>query len=360
MKKKYIDLTKFEKPGYPYSIVIGGRASGKSYWVKRFCVDRAFRDPEHKFVYLRRYQIESKPADIEGYFRDCPVSDITHGQYTKIVVYRGSIFLASVDPETGKTVRGAVIGYVIHLSNEVHFKSQNYNDVQEIIFEEFIVSNGAYLWREPEALQSLISTVARRRKIRVWMIGNTVSRICPYFKEYGIERKLLEMKPGTIAVCEHETDQINEDGQPVKVRIGVYYTEQPDDAQQMFFGKIAKMTTGGDWQTRSYPHLPYHYRDCRKQYNVLLKHNSFLFNMEIVKSPKSEYMIFIHPHTGKTEDQRIIDTDPNPSPLVTKKLDPRRRGDRLLKYLYDTGTVFYSDNLTGADFEGVMKEVGSL
>jgi hypothetical protein len=82
--------------------------------------------------------------------------------------------------------------------------------------------------------------------------------------------------------------------------------------------------------------------------------------MEIIRSPKAEYMIFIHPHTGKMEDQRILDKDPDPSPLVSVALDPRRRGDRLMKHLFDSGKVFYSDNLTGADFEGIMKEIKSL
>lgn len=359
MKKKYIDLSKFEKKGFPYSIVIGGRSSGKSYWIKRHCIDQAFRDPQHKFVYLRRYQIEAKAVDVEAYFRDAPVAEITNGTYTKVIVYRGTIFLGSVDPETGKNIRGAVVGYIAYLSNEVHFKSQNFNDVQEVIYEEFLTDQG-YLYREPEKLQSLISTIARRRKIRIWLIGNTITRVCPYFKEYGIERKLLEMKPGQIAVCEHKTDQVNEDGEPVVIRIGIYYTEQPDNTSQMFFGAFSKMTTGGVWQTREYPHLPYHYRDCQKAYNVILKHDSFLFNMEIVRSPKAEYMIFIHPHTGKMENQRILDKDPDPSPLVSVALDPRRRGDRLMKHLYDCGKVFYSDNLTGADFEGVMKEIKSL
>ena len=281
-KQKYVDLSKFEKAGYPYSMVLGARSNGKSFWVKRFCLSSAFRDPTHKFVYLRRYQIESRAADVEGYFRDAPVSEITNGMYTKIMVYRGVIYFGSIDPETGKNIKGQEAGYSAYLSNEQHFKSQNFNDVQEIIFEEFIAENNGYLFREHEKLQSFISTVARKRKIRVWMIGNTISRVCPYFSEYQLQG-ILTQKQGTIDVYEHHTDQINEDGSPVIVRIGVYLTEQPDNTSKMFFGAFSKMTTGGKWQTREYPHLPYHYRDCKKAYNVILKHDNFLFNIEIIK-----------------------------------------------------------------------------
>lgn len=355
MKAKYVDLTKFEKEGYPYSMVLGARSNGKSYWVKRYCLEAAFRDPQHKFIYLRRYQIESRGVDVEGYFRDAPIMDITRGQYSKVIVYRGTIFLGSVDPETGKDIRGAVVGYVAYLSNEQHFKSQNFNDVQEIIFEEFI-SEG-YLYREPEKLQSLISTVARKRKIRVWLIGNTISRVCPYFTTYGLTN-VLTQKQGTIDVYEHHTDQVNEDGSPVIVRIGVYLTEQPDNTSKMFFGTFSKMTTGGKWQTREYPLIPYHYRDCRKIYNVILRHESFTFNMEILRTPKNELLVFVHPHTGKLEGQRILDDKPQPDSLISGRLNPQRRGDRLLSYLIDEGKVFFSDNLTGADYEAVTKETG--
>lgn len=358
MKSKYIDLTKFEKQKYPYSMVLGPRSNGKSYWIKRYCLTQAFRDPEHKFMYLRRYQIESRASDVEGYFRDAPITDITNGKYTKIVVYRGIIYFASIDPETGKNVRGAECGYIGYLSNEQHFKSQNYNDVQEIIYEEFI-SEG-YLWREPERLQSLISTCARKRKIRVWLIGNTINRVCPYFSEYGLTG-ILTQKQGTVDVYEHHTDQVNEDGSPVIVRIGVYLTEQPSNDAKMFFGTMSKMTTGGKWQTREYPHMPYHYRECNKMYNVLLRHDQFLFNMEALKGPNGEYFIFVHPHTGKTDGYRIIDKDPDPSPLVTGDLDPKRfKGDRLMSTLISRNKVFFSDNLTGADYESIVRETGAL
>lgn len=353
-KQKYVDLTPIEKEKFPYTMILGARSNGKSFWVKKYCLEQSFRNKDHKFVYLRRFQIEARAADVEGYFRDAPITDITKGQYTKIIVYRGCIYFGSVDPETGKDIRGEVAGYVAYLSNEQHFKSQNFNDVQEIIFEEFI-TDGGYLGREPEKLQSLISTIARKRKIRVWLIGNTINRVCPYFREYQLDN-VLKQPLDTIDVYEHHTDQINEDGTPVVVRIGVYMTGQPENNSKMFFGAFSKMTTGGKWQTREYPHLPYIYRECKKVYNVLLRHDSFLLNMEILQSPKSEYVIFVHPHTGTTEGMRIIDDKPNASPLVTQNLNPRLRGDKLMLYLLETNTVFFSDNLTGADYENILKE----
>lgn len=358
-KQKYVDLSKMEKEHFHYNLVMGERSSGKSFWVKRFCLRESFRNPgKARFVYLRRYQIESRAADVEAYFRDAPIQDITAGKYTTISVYRGLIYFSNVDPETGKIVRGEVAGYVAYLSSEAHFKSQNFNDVTEVIFEEYLTDQG-YLWREPEKLQSFVSTVARKRKIRIWMIGNTINRTCPYFTEYGLTGAIKQPQ-GTLQVYEHITDQINEDGSPVVVKIGVYYTPQTENTSKMFFGQMSKMTTSGKWQTRSYPHMPYHYRDCRKVYNVLLRHNEFIFNIEAIKTPKNEYILFIHPHTGKTEGQRIIDSSPDPSPLVTSKLDPIRRGDKLISFLLNSGSLFFSDNLTGADWESVIKEVGGL
>lgn len=358
-KQKYISIDKMLKQNFHYNILIGARSNGKSFAVKRHCLSEAFRNPEHKFVYLRRYQIESRAMDVEGYFRDAPVMDITAGAFTKIVVFRGCIYFANTDPETGKTVRGACCGYVSYLSNEQHFKSQNYNDVSEIIFEEFIAENNGYIYREHERLQSFISTVARKRKIRVWMIGNSISRTCPYFSAYSLDH-IHEMTPGSLDTYEHHTDQVYEDGTPVIIRIGVYFTEQPQNNSKMFFGTFSKMTTGGSWQTREYPHLPYHYRDCKKVYELLLRWEKFLFKIEVIRSPESEYMLFVHPHSGKTEGLRMLDKEPSPSPLITKKLQVVKRGDALVSELIRKNKIYFSDNLTGSDWEGVIKEMGTL
>ena len=72
------------------------------------------------------------------------------------------------------------------LSASTHYKSTQYPFVKNMIFEEF-VTDGLYLQNECNLLMQLVSTVFRNRKDgKVFLIGNTISRVCPYFYEWEL------------------------------------------------------------------------------------------------------------------------------------------------------------------------------
>ena len=356
MKPKYVSIKNMLKIPWHFGILLGQRSNGKSYAVKEHCLWEAFNDPDkHKFVYLRRWQIDVKGSDVEGYFRDAPVSAITSNKYSCITVYRGGIYFSNIG-EDGKIERGVQCGFVMYLSGETHYKSQSYLDVSSIIYEEFI-SNGGYLWREPEKLESLVSTIARDREIRVWMIGNTISRLCPFFSEWSLDR-IPTQKQSTIDVYEKDTGLTNSDGSPRTVRIAVYFCEQSVTGK-MFFGASAGMINKGTWQVREYPHLPCHYKDCKKLYSILYEYKDFCFKMELVEY-NNDRMVFLHPHKKEPDYAgRIISDTPAASKLVTDHLIPVLKGDILLIDAYNKGKIFYSDNLTGSDFEAILKSKGA-
>ena len=357
MKQKYVSIKKLQDmQDVSYFVLLGQRSNGKSYSVKQHCIKHFWKTGK-RFVYLRRYQMEVRASDAEAYFRDAPVEAITDGKYTCVSIYRGGIYLSNIN-EDGKVERGKQCGYVAYLSNESHFKSQNFNDVSEIIFEEITTTDG-YLYREPERLESIISTIARKRRVRVWMIGNTISRLCPYFSEWGLSN-IPRQKQGTIDIYEHYTDQVDEEtGDQIIVKIAVYFCEETANTSKMFFGTSAGMITKGTWQTRSYPHLPYHYKDCSKLYEILVKHLDFSFKLELLKKD-NELMTFVHPHNEKDYKGRIVSDQPDPSVLVSKKLDAINRGDQLLQYCFKRNKVYFSDNLTGADWEAVIADLGGI
>lgn len=360
VKQKYVRLDGLLKVDAEYNILLGERSNGKSYCVKEFVL-KNFKKSGGKFIYLRRYNLETKPATVEGYFRDAPVRAIFDDGSDSIKPYRGSIYLSRYDLEMEKDVRGEEIGYYMDLAGETHFKSQNFNDVTDVIFEEFVTDQG-YLYREVDKLMNIISTIARRRRIRVWMIGNTISRLCPYFSEWSLSG-IPKQEQGTIQVYEHETDQEDDDGNPITVKIAVYFCENSGKNSKMFFGKSTDMITKGAWQTRSYPHLPYHYRKCQNKYSILYKYKEFLFKMEVLRYHEDgidDMMIFIHPHKKLEDGFRTISDIPSSRPLITEHLTTVTRGDKVVKMLWDQGKVFYSDNLTGSDFEAILADKGEL
>lgn len=369
MKPKYVSIKNLVlRDDLQYIMLLGQRSNGKSYAVKQHCLTH-FWQTGKRFVYVRRWQIEVRASDVEAYFRDAPVEAITGGKYTCVTVYRGGIYLSNIN-EDGKTERGKQCGYIAYLSNEAHFKSQNFNDVSEVIFEEITAvaggTGGGYLIRETERLESLISTIARKRQIRVWMIGNTISRVCPYFTEWiagnGGASRINKQKQGTIDIYEHLTDQVNEDGTPVVIKIAVYLCEETANTSKMFFGDSAGMITKGTWQTRRYPHLPYYYKEMTKVYELLLQHLDFCFKLEVLKHKENgQLVLFIHPH-NKPEDYsgRIISDRPDPSVMVTRKLDIIKKGDQLVKWCMGYNKVYFSDNLTGSDWEAVLDSMHGI
>ena len=355
--QKYVSIKPLLKirPAWQFALLLGERSNGKSYAVKTHALQE-YKKNRTRFIYLRRYQIETKPSYVEGYFRDAPVSQIFGDEWDFLTCYRGGIYLTRTNEETGKVERGDLVGYTAHLSGETHFKSVNYNDVNNIIMEEVTTPDG-YLYNEVQTLMSFVSTVARRRAIRVWLVGNTISRLCPYFTEFGLNVK--NMKQGSIEIFEHETDQTDEKGDPVKVRIAVYFCENSGNNSKMFFGVSSKMITSGVWQTRSYPHLPYRYRKCQKIYSLLYEYKEFVFNFEVLKTPGG-LCVYIHPHTTKKDGYRIITDRPSISAKSTRDFATISKGDALVKSLYDLGKVYYSDNLTGEDFHSIISDKGGL
>ena len=69
------------------------------------------------------------------------------------------------------------------LSTAQQLKSSNFPDVYYIIFDEFIIESGQghYLKNEVFSFLGLIETIARTREVKVFMLGNAVTEINPYF-----------------------------------------------------------------------------------------------------------------------------------------------------------------------------------
>lgn len=83
----------------------------------------------------------------------------------------------------------------------------SYLDVEDIIFEEFM-SRSTYLPNESNKLMNLYATVDRKRlKTRLWLVGNTISRVCPYINDWGLHKIISEQKQGTIVTKEIKTEQ---------------------------------------------------------------------------------------------------------------------------------------------------------
>ena len=345
-----------------YHILLGERSNGKSYAVKERALLHAWHYDNNRFMLIRRWGLEIKATYIEQYFKDAPITAITNGECDTVVCTAGKIYLAKSDQDTRKVIKIKHVGYYRDLCGEQHFVSQNFDDVTMVIFEEFI-SRDYYLPDEVRKLEQFISTIARRRLLPVYMIGNTISRVCPYWSEWQLTN-VPKQKQGTIDLYEKITDQYDDNGDQIIVRITVEYCENSGANSKMFFGASAKMITGGQWQVKDYPHLNGKLTDYCVMHRIIFLHTGFKFQMFFVMSKNGGAPFwYVRPYsdnvyTDKLRNERFVVRSYAESINLTSDmftigfvpLTPEEK--QTFDYL---DRVVFSDNLTGSDYENCVK-----
>ena len=351
-KKQYYDISNLLKTKAQYMILLGQRANGKSYQAKKTVLEAAYAS-DRWFVYLRRYKADIKAKAVEAYFEDMDINKITHGEYEGIIAWNGSIYF-SLTNDKGEVVKGKEIGRYCALNEAERYKSWAFVDYDYIIYEEFI-TDGVYLTNEPTLLQQFVSTVARHRSLTVILVGNTLSRVCPYFAEWCLEG-VLKQKLGTIEIYHHHfNDEV--------IDIAVEYCANANYDNKMFFGQSAKQIVSGEWDTRDVAKLPRKQSEYELLYELLVEYQKFRFVISLLVEPQDGGLIcFVYPHTRDRKIQRKITEVFSDNPFVSARLDLSRRPEALINDCFRTGKVCYSDNLTGADFKHVndVFRIGNL
>ena len=364
-KQTYYRLEKLNDtiPYANYRILLGERSNGKSYAVKERALKNAWNSDNDKFMLLRRWGLEVKASYMEQYFKDAPITTITDNECNTVVCTGGNIYLAFFDTEKNKTIRKKHVGYYRDLCGEQHFVSQNFDDVSMIVFEEFI-SRDYYLPNEPDKLQMFVSTVARRRLVPVYMIGNTISRVCPYFTHWELTR-IPRQKIGTIDLYEQHTGNYDDDGDEIIVNVTVEYCENSGKNSKMFFGKTADMITSGTWQVKSYPHLEGRLSNYRTMHKMIFIHTGFKFEMFFLLDKDNNPFWYVRPYTKDvtSDDLRtmrfVVHTY---NELIGLKslntsigFKPLTDDERIaFNYLE---RVRFSDNLTGTDYNTCVQTI---
>lgn len=91
-----------------YNMLLGERSNGKSYATKYVGLWEAYHEKDIRtkqpkercqLAYLRRWRDEIKSRDVELYFSDMPIMEITNGMFESVRVYRGDIYLIHEEEE---------------------------------------------------------------------------------------------------------------------------------------------------------------------------------------------------------------------------------------------------------------------
>lgn len=351
-KIKFVSYKTLKRIDADYIIVVGQRSNGKSYAVKELCLRDAYEKCE-EFAYLRRYDVDIKDYYITTYFEDFIVKDekgnnkimeITNGEYDTISAYRKTIYFGVTDPETGKVSRVKRIGKMFDLAGVEHHKSFQYPNITKIIYEEF-VTQFSYLPKEPTLLLNLASTIFRLRRGRVFCIGNTVSRICPYYGEWGLVN-IPRQKAGTIDLYHIKTDD-------TETHIAVYLTDSININSGMFFGNASKSIVHGVWETDEQPHLIGDIDDYNSIYSLVFLYDRNMFLCEFLQSKidPNSFTWFVTPKTTPIQkNTRVCSNLYSINYLHTQGFKPLNDKESTIFNMLKTGKVCYADNLTGTEF----------
>ena len=357
--KKYYNIKRIKEANCEYNLIYGQRSNGKSYAVKHFVCEEAV-DPNKKFVLLRRQYVDAKPTANANYFKDLNYKKI-YGNECLGIQIRGDQIFAVYAHKGHNKIPVKHIGYVCSLSGNAHYTGQNFNDVSNIVYEE-VISRSIYLNNEPAILQDFVSTVFRERNDgRVWLIGNSISRMCPYFTDWELT-KVPKQADGTIDIYEKHTGRYDEDGNELITRIAVERSESMKAESKMFFGSRSKMITEGAWQTDEHPRLERRLETYAVLYSLVFEYTKFKYMARFLYDPENEcHFWYIEPKTTEIKKgTRVVSDKFYTDDMCTVglvALSPEEQS--ILKQIGQMNCVF-SDNLTGTEFYQAYRMLGRL
>lgn len=342
----HYNLDEIDKHNSLINLILGEKSGGKSYQIKHKKAVEYYLKYKKRFILLRRWKDEVTTEKVEQYFSDVDISKLTNSEYNCISVYRRAIYLANYDFENNKVKRGDKIGYAIALSQEQNYSSISFLDVDNIIFEEFM-SRTAYIANEPNKLMIFHDTVDRKRgKCKLWLLGNTISRVCPYLSDWDLSATINKMSPGNIVDVAFK--------QNINMTLSVEYCKQTNQ-KSFAIGTSASMISGGKWLSDKQPHLDFSIKSYKPILRIVFVYYDFKF-LATLLSKKNTLVWFICPKKTEVKKNTIVIGQVNESPLYSKNiynLDYRinEKIRNLISKTFTESNIFYSTDLCGTDFK---------
>lgn len=335
------------KTGSTWLACIGRRSNGKSFWWLQFFIIDCL-EHGNQMAYVRRQDNEVKKKSVDRYFEDDALVKWLQKNYDYdgILCDKDDLFFFKRD-EKGKPVKGTKLGNVFSVSTARNYKSLHFDKIYNVLYEEFI-TDGLYIDHEWNNFNSILSTIFRLRMGRVVLIGNTISRACPYFDEMGVDIRKLQQ--GTINTIKHTKS----DG--THVYLSIEYSPDIDTKNGIFFGKAEKSINNGVWESEEYPHIFFDLDKAEKLYTFYMVHGDFCFKAYLL-SYQDKIYTYVYPYDAdKLEYNNRDDIFYNGFTTRDNVFNGARkkRHGKIWECL-TLNRVLYSDNLTGTEFNKCLK-----
>lgn len=350
-KEEYYTLDRIKELKCQYNLIFGKRSNGKTYAVLYEGV-KNYVEKGKQMAYLRRYREDFVGKRGQVLFNALvstgAISQLTDGKWDNVKYMSSQWFLAKKDPKNpDKLITDAVpFCYGFSLGQMEHDKSTAYPDVTTVVFDEFISRIG-YIPNEFVMFMNVLSTIIRQRDdVKIYMLGNTVNKYCPYFAEMGLGH-IEEMEPGKIDVYGYGDS---------KLRVAVERTKnhnvegRKSDVYFAFNNPNLQMITGGAWELDLHPHLPRDYKTEEIMFKFFILFNDQLLQCEIIEQ---EDCTFIYCHRKSTPikhpDEDLVfseEYDPRPNHIRNMRRTDNKAALKICSY-FKNDQVFYQDNDVG-------------
>lgn len=358
-KQKFYSTKEIDKHNATYNVIFGERSNGKTFALLKKSLENFFNG-KGQFAYVRRWKediVGRRASELfSGINAEGVIKDITNGQYEAIHYFAGK-FYACTYASDGKAIYSDsdIVGYAFALSNVEHDKSTSYPNVTSIVFDEFL-TNRLYLNDEFVIFMNVVSTIARRRTdVKIYMLGNTVNKYCPYFLEMGLSN-ITAQEQGAIDIYEF--------GEKAALKVAVEYCSSTNTVKAKankyfaFDNPKLEMITGGAWELSIYPHLPMKYRPKDILLTYFIKFSEQVFQCEVINIDDIAFT-FIHAKTTpiKNPDDHIIyDLEHNPKLNYSRSIyKPQRTVNKRILYFYKHDLVFFANNSIGDAVNNYLK-----
>ena len=345
---KYYKLKNILSKNAIYNMVFGERSNGKTFAVEEYGI-KQYIETGNTMAIVRRWQddfVGKRGAVMfDGVVKAGIIDQLTNGEWTNVYYYASKWYLCKFDKDNNRITDTNPFCYGFALTSMEHDKSTSYPDITTIMFDEFL-SRSAYLPDEFVLFMNVVSTIVRQRtNVKIFMLGNTVNKYCPYFAEMGLKH-IKDMQPGTIDLYKYGD---------TKLTVAVEYAKpnkngKPSDMYFAFDNPKLQMITGGSWEIDIYPHCPVKLKPKDILFIYYIIFDGETLQCEIVLH-NDLFFTFIHRKTTPISDENnyiIYSTDYHPEPNYHRYINkPMTQIEHRIAEFYKTDKVYYADNEVG-------------
>lgn len=346
---KFYSLNRILSKNADYNVIFGERSNGKTYATLKHGIE-TFLKTGKQMAYIRRWREDLRGKRAESLFANHTangeIERLTNGKFNEVFYFSNKWFLSFYDAEKNKRFPDDIpFCYGFCLSEQEHEKSSSYPNVTTIVFDEFLTRR-IYLPDEFMLFMNLLSTIIRQRDdVKVFMLGNTVNKYCPYFTEMGL-KQVPVMEQGTIDIY-----KFGEHGATVAVEYCSTIVKQKASNKYFCFdNQNLQMITGGKWELAVYPHLPTKYKPDDVLFTYYIQFNDVTLQGNIIQVG-NENFTYIHMKTTpiKDEDNSLIySLEMNGKPNYKRKLiSTASYIEQQVSRYFATDKVFYQNNEVG-------------